>query len=121
MAFEVIPGGLLLESLRAEDIPAPEKPIEEWTQEEHEEYDRYCYENAEPGSIEHGIKSLSPDALEAAITGLEAIRAALEAEAAATGFRNEWEHLPDVIFLYKTLKQRQRSEAGAVPYQRSTQ
>ena len=114
MAFDVIPGGLLLERLQAEDIPAPDKPIEEWTQEEEEEYNRYCYENAEPGSIEHGIKSLAPEALEAAITGLESIRAALEAEAAATGFRNEWEHLPDVIYLYSILKQRQQSEAGAI-------
>ena len=103
MNFCVIPGGLYEPPADLDDVPTPEKPTEEWTQEEHEEYNRYCYENAEPGTVEHGIKSLSPSALEAAITGLEAIRAALEEEAAANGLRNEWEHL-DVPFLYSVIK-----------------
>lgn len=104
MTLKVIPGGLLF----ADDIPTPNKPASEWTPEEHEEYERYCYENAEPGSVEHGIKCLSPEALEKAIAGLETIRATLEAESAATGFRNEWDHLPDVVYLYGMLKQWQR-------------
>ena len=116
MAFEVIPGGLLLEQLRAEDIPAPDKPASEWTEEETEAYHRYCYENAEPGTIENALKNLAitPETLEETIEALEAIRAALEAEAAATGYRNEWPTV-EAAFLLEMLKQRRRSEAGPVP------
>ena len=91
MAFEVIPGGLCFE----DDIPAPDKPIEEWTEEEKAEYERYCFENSEPGSAQAAIKEadISPEVISATIDALEAIRTVCSKEAEATGFRDEWPHV----------------------------
>ena len=116
MAFEVIPGGLLLAQLAENDIPCPDKPIEEWTEEENEAYHRYLYENAEPGTPEAVIKALdvSTEAIQTVINTLEAIRAGCEAAAAETGYRSEWPHL-DAAYLLTLL--RLRSEARPVPDQ----
>ena len=112
MAFEVIPGGLLLEKIREDDIPAPDKPIEEWTQEEHEEYDRYNYENAEPGTADHALKYLdiSPEAIITTISTLEALKAACIKEAEETGYETGWKSAngDNLINLFK---QRRRSDA----------
>lgn len=112
MAFEVIPGGLLLELLRAEDVPAPDKPIEEWTPEEHEEYNRYCYENAEPGTEDHALKYLdiAPEAIITTISTLEALKAACVKETEETGYDTGWKTITgdNLINLFK---QRRRSDA----------
>ncbi len=101
MVFEVIPGGLCLQ----DDIPAPDKPIEEWTQEEHEQYHRYLYENAEPGTAEAAVKSLdiSSSALQTVIITLEAIQAACEQQVNTSGYRNEWPYL-ECSYLLTMLK-----------------
>ena len=111
--FEVIPGGLLLESLQAEDVPAPDKPIGEWTPEEHEEYNRYCYENAECGSWEHVIKCLaiSPDDLSTTIKTLEMIRDAINNEMLETGYNEFWRDDSDTAFLLSILLQRQKAKS----------
>ena len=109
--FEVIPGGLLFE----DDIPGPDKPIEEWTEEELEQYNNVLWERAEPGSLEHPIKTvaLTTDTISTVIKALEAIHAVFEAEVIETGFRSEWPYLT-AEYLLDMLKRRQRSEAGSI-------
>ena len=89
MSFEVIPGGLLF----ADDVPAPNKPIEEWTEEEKTAYDRYLWENAEPGTTEHTIKhfAISSEDLNTIISTLEGIRTATAAAAAQDGYKSDFE------------------------------
>ena len=88
MTFEVIPGGLLFE----DDISAPNKPIEEWTAEEKEEYDRCLWENAEKGTVEYTIKNLdiSAERVNTLINTLETIKAATQEDAAAAGYVSDW-------------------------------
>ena len=90
MTFEVIPGGLLFE----DDIPAPEKPYSEWTEEEKTEYHRYLWENAEPGTLEYTIKRLDfpAEKIRTIITVLESIRNAAREDAAAAGYNSEWKN-----------------------------
>ena len=107
MSFTLIPGGLL-----DDESPVPDKPIEEWTQEEHEAYTRYWYENAEPGTADYALKHLciSSAAIVTTIQTLEAFRSACIAEAETAGLKTEWTHLTgdNIIGL---LKQRQRSDS----------
>ncbi len=112
MALEVIAGGLLLDRLREEDIPAPDGPITEWTPEEREEYQRCNYEAAEPGTADHALKCLdiSPEEVITTIRTLEALKAACAKEAEETGYITDWQHQngDNLIDLFK---QRQRSDA----------
>ena len=110
MVFEVIPGGLRFK----DDIPGPDKPIEEWTPEEHEEYDRYLYEHADPGSPEAAIKAIdiSPEALSTVIDVLCKVQVACEKEAEVTGFQNEWSYL-EAEHLLKMLRLRQQEKTLA--------
>lgn len=112
MNFQVIPGGLLLEKIREDDTPAPDKPANEWTPEEREEYDRYCYENAEPGTEDHALKYLdiSPEAVITTISTLEALKAACAKETEETGYDTGWNSLngDNLISLFK---QRRRADA----------
>ena len=91
MTFEVIPGGLLFED--EDEIPAPNKPYKEWTAEEKEEYHRYLWENAEKGTITYTIKNLdiSAESVNTLINTLEAIKTAAQKEAAAAGYKSDWE------------------------------
>ena len=108
--FEVIQGGLPFQ----DDIPAPDKPIEEWTPEEREEYERRIWETAQSGTLEHVMKTMemSEEALYALINSLEAIRAALIAEAEAEGLRDEWQYV-DGEYLLQVLKNRQQFGTGS--------
>ena len=110
MSFTIIPGGLL-----DDESPAPDKPIEEWTAEEHEAYSSYWYENAEPGTADYALKhlSISSEAIRTTIQTLETFRSACSAEAEAAGYKTEWNHLSgdNIIGLFK---QRLRSDPCAV-------
>lgn len=96
MSITVIPGGLYKPDpqLIEDDVPCPDKPVEEWTEEEKEAYDRYMWENADPGSIESVIKAItvSQEDITATISILEKIKACAAETAAETGFRNEWDY-----------------------------
>ena len=87
MAFEIIKGGLY-----DEDIPTPEGPYSEWTEEEKEEYHRYLWENPEKGTITYTIKNLniSAESVNTIINTLEAIKSAAQEEATATGYKSDW-------------------------------
>ena len=89
MKFEVIPGGLLF----ADDVPTPDKPSEEWTEEENEDYHRYLWENAEPGTMADTLKKmdLSAENLSITIKTLEEIRKHTQEDATAAGYKSEWE------------------------------
>ena len=96
MSLTVIPGGLFKPDtqLLEDDIPCPDKPAEEWTAEEEITYRRYLWEDAEPGSIESVVKSvtITSEDLTAAMRVLEKIKSAAAEAAANTGFRNEWDY-----------------------------
>ena len=106
--FEVIPGGLCFE----DDIPAPDKPIEEWTEAEVEQYHNALWKAAEPGSVENPVKvaDLTADTINTVVEALETIRTVFEAEASETGFQREWPYLT-ADYLLDMLKRRQRFEA----------
>lgn len=89
MKFEVIPGGLLF----ADDVPTPDKPSEEWTEEENEDYHRYLWENAEPGTMADTLKKmdLSAENLSITIKTLEEIRNRTQEDATSAGYKSEWE------------------------------
>lgn len=108
--FEVIPGGLFDD----DDIPAPDKPIEEWTDEEHEEYLRTIWNEAGTGTMEHVIKSidLPKGEIITAINVLEAIRVGCAADASASGLRSEWNNNLDAPHLQLALKLRLETETG---------
>ena len=89
MSFEIIPGGLLLD----DDIPAPEKPIEDWTEEEKEAYHKILWERAEPGTLADTIKktSIPEETLDTIIAALKTIKNRAENDAIAAGYMCEWE------------------------------
>ena len=111
--FEVIRGGLAFED--PDEIPAPDKPIEEWTPEEHEAYFLACWERAEPPTVEHAVKTIEApaDAIASALDVLEAIKTACAAAADQTGLRNEFDHesLPNLLY---SLRQRVKEDAAGM-------
>ncbi len=113
MGFEVITGGLL--DAFKNDIPCPDKPASEWTQEEKEAYENYCYENAEPGSDESVIKAItiSSEELDTVIRTLDLIQTESEKQSAETGFISVYDHLfiKDLVALLET---RKRFETGMI-------
>lgn len=109
--LEVIRGGLSFED--PDEIPAPDKPSEEWTDEEHEAYFLACWKAAGPSNVEHAVKTLDVPAaaIAAALDVLEAIRSACAAGAEQTGLRSEFdtETLP---YLLDCLRQRVKEDAS---------
>ncbi len=97
--FEVIHGGLSFKD--PDEIPAPDRPAEEWTEAEHEAFFLYCWDNAEDSTLEFSVKNLSvpADAIATAADVLEKIRLACAEGAARTGLRNEfdYEQLPHLL------------------------
>ena len=108
MSFEVIPGGLLF----ADDVPAPDKPANEWTEEEKTAYDLYMWENAEPGTTEHTIKhfAISSEELSTIISTLERIQTATAAAAAQAGYKNDFKEITaeELLQFFKTKENTQR-------------
>ena len=88
--FEVIRGGLLYTD--PDEIPAPDKPTEEWTEEEKERYFLFCWEHAEESTVAYAVKKLETPAetIAAAIDVLEAVERACAAGSARTGLQNEF-------------------------------
>ena len=106
MKLEVIPGGLLF----ADDVPTPDKPAEEWTEEENETYHRYLWENAEPGTMADTLKKLdlSAENLSITIRTLEEIRNRTQEDAATAGYKSEWEIVtPEELLSLLILKNNQ--------------
>ena len=107
--FRVIPGGLLF----ADDITGPDKPPEEWTADETENYYSELWEKAEQGDIFYTVKHLntSSEVLSIVINTLDTIREKHEAETAALNIRNEWQNTTCEELL-EALKRLQRDQAN---------
>ena len=88
--LRVIQGGKFFDP---DEIPAPDKPIEEWTEEDNEQYQSYLWDNAEKGTMQYAIKNLSAPAgdIETAARVLAAIKKTLDESAAREGIRSEFD------------------------------
>lgn len=108
--FEVIRGGLAFED--PNEIPAPDKPIEEWTEKEHEAYFLACWEQAEDSTLEYAVKTLKEpaEAIAAALEVVEAIRTSCTSDAEKTGLRNEFEY-ENLPRLLQCLRQRVKEDS----------
>lgn len=99
-AFEVIKGGPKFHD--PDEIPGPDKPIEEWTAEDHEAYSLILWEIAEKPSIEYAVKTMDVPAasLETTLSVLEAVQQSCAREAAALGLRDIFrnENIPNLIW-----------------------
>lgn len=104
MAFEVIEGGGL------ESIPWPEMTEAQKLEYEKIEWNETTQGDGDEVSV-FKYMPLSSAALNTTIETLEAIRAALEENAAAHKITNEWRHLDDEYIL-RQLRQRRRYDAG---------
>lgn len=109
--LEVIRGGLAFED--PDEISGPDKPIEEWTEEEHDAYFLACWEKAEPSTVEYAVKHLEApaEAIASALAVLEKISASCAADAEKEGLRNEfdYEQLPHLL---QCLRQRVKEDAS---------
>ena len=102
--LRVIEGGRFSDP---DEIPAPDKPIEQWTNNELAMYEAYLYDNAEDGSVEYSVKYLDEprEDIAAALRVLEAIARDCAAAAERAGTRNEFE-IESARNLLRVLRQR---------------
>lgn len=111
--FEVIPGGAMnttfdptglkpsfevVEGLACctdDDIPCPDKPFEEWTEEERDEYYRLIWEIAGPGTLEHAMKTIdvAPQIVRTVLDFMELYRRTWNTQAEESGLTGEWKDL----------------------------
>ena len=94
-----------------DEIPAPDKPIEEWTEADHEEYEKALWDSADdPGSIEYVVKKLQEpiEAIETAVHVLEAIKTECEEEAAILGLISDYNRNND--YLLNLLRRRVKAD-----------
>lgn len=113
--FEVLKGGHPFQD--PDKIPAPNKPVEEWTAEDHEAYSLTLWEIAEKSSIEYAVKTLdvSPANLETTLSVLEAVQQSCARESAALGLKDifQEERIHNLIWcIRQRLKEINKSPEG---------
>lgn len=106
--LRVIKGGRFSEP---DEIPAPDKPNEEWTIEERDAYHAYLYDHAEEGTVEYSVKYLDEprEDIAAALRVLEAISQSCAAAAKKVGIINEFE-LESARHLLRILRRRVKND-----------
>lgn len=97
-------------------IYEPGKEWAEMTEAEKEDYKAQQWAEAEPGTLEHAIKTLDAPAaaIAAALEVMEAIKQACEDEATAEGLRNEFDHetAPDLLEALRRRSEADRQQAA---------
>ena len=106
--LKVIKGGRCLD----EDLgPNADKPVEEWTPEDHEAQNEWYWETGEPGEISYIIRHLpaSPEDIRTTVRVMDLIRRMCDEEAERKGYRCDFdlESCPNLLWY---LKRRQKAD-----------
>ena len=97
------------------EIPGPDKPREEWTEEDRWAFESALWENSEEGDVQHAVKTLTaaPEEIETALRVLEEIRRNCEECAVREKRKHNDFDLDDAEGLLWTLRYRVRQDKAA--------